>query len=123
MSIQSLIMVEQPFFNEPGYERTMGTPEGDANNFAYNAYVRLGAIKHAMVDSLKSPSRVFAPVIKKHFLLQREVIKEQCQQWLADAENYAPGRSGYVVSYTKEAYKKDLNLAVQDLYRELDLLK
>jgi len=116
-------MVEQPFFNEPGYERTMGSPDGDANNFAYNAYVRLATIKHAMVDSLKHPSRVFGPVIKKHFFLQREVLKEQSRQWLADAENYAPGRNGYVVSYTKDTYKKDLTLAVEELNRELDLLK
>ena len=30
VSIQSLILVPQPYYNEPGYERDMGTPKGDA---------------------------------------------------------------------------------------------
>jgi hypothetical protein len=30
VSIQSLILVPQPYFNEPGYEGTMGTPSGIA---------------------------------------------------------------------------------------------
>jgi len=123
VSIQSLIMVDHPYFNEPGYESSMGSPEGDVESFAYNAFVRLATIKHAMVDSLKQPSGSFAPVIRKHFLLQREVLKEQGRQWLADAENYIPGTSGSVVSYTKDTYKQDLTLAVEELNRELDLLK
>lgn len=28
VSIQSLIFVEEPYFNEPGYEKSIGTPEG-----------------------------------------------------------------------------------------------
>ncbi|KAF5833768.1 ubiquitin-conjugating enzyme/RWD-like protein [Dunaliella salina] len=28
VSIQSLIFVEDPYFNEPGYERSIGTPQG-----------------------------------------------------------------------------------------------
>jgi hypothetical protein len=31
MSIQALILVPDPFFNEPGYERNRGTPEGSHN--------------------------------------------------------------------------------------------
>lgn len=123
ISIQSLIMVEQPFFNEPGFERTMGTREGDVNNFAYNAYVRLATVKHAMIDALKSPSKPFEDVIKKHFFLQRDVIKEQCQQWLLDAEKYTTPVNNYVSSYTKERYVAALKEAVRDLETELDALK
>jgi len=28
VSIQSLIFVEEPYFNEPGFERTIGTQQG-----------------------------------------------------------------------------------------------
>jgi hypothetical protein len=36
VSIQSLILVEKPYFNEPGYERTMNTPEGaSASSFVF----------------------------------------------------------------------------------------
>ena len=35
VSIQSLILVPQPYFNEPGYEGTMGTPSGTASSKKY----------------------------------------------------------------------------------------
>jgi ubiquitin-protein ligase len=31
LSIQALILVEEPFFNEPGFEKQEGTPEGRLN--------------------------------------------------------------------------------------------
>merc|ERR1711871_1215185 len=36
MSIQALILVPDPFFNEPGFERNRGTPEGDRQSRHYN---------------------------------------------------------------------------------------
>ena len=40
ISIQSLIFVDEPYFNEPGYEGTMHTPQGDAASRAYNQNIR-----------------------------------------------------------------------------------
>jgi baculoviral IAP repeat-containing protein 6 len=40
VSIQSLILVDEPFFNEPGYESRMHTPEGRADNKRYNLNIR-----------------------------------------------------------------------------------
>jgi hypothetical protein len=40
ISIQSLIMVEEPFFNEPSFEKQRGTAEGTAGNKAYASIVR-----------------------------------------------------------------------------------
>ena len=40
VSIQSLILVDEPFFNEPGYESSMHTPEGRKNNTLYNLNIR-----------------------------------------------------------------------------------
>ncbi len=36
ISIQSLILVPDPYFNEPGFERTIGTPTGDTESRNYN---------------------------------------------------------------------------------------
>jgi hypothetical protein len=47
--------VPQPYFNEPGYEGTIGTPAGDAASFSYNAVIREATIKYAMCDHLKYP--------------------------------------------------------------------
>lgn len=40
ISIQSLIFVDEPYFNEPGYEGTMHTPQGDTASRAYNRNIR-----------------------------------------------------------------------------------
>lgn len=45
VSIQSLIMVPQPYFNEPGFEKFMGTPEGVSKNKAYNQVIREGTVR------------------------------------------------------------------------------
>lgn len=35
-SILFLIFVEQPYFNEPGYQSSQGTPTGDKQSELYN---------------------------------------------------------------------------------------
>lgn len=40
VSIQSLILVDEPYFNEPGYESIMHTPEGRKQNKHYNLNIR-----------------------------------------------------------------------------------
>lgn len=36
VSIQSLILVSEPYFNEPGYQSSYGTPSGQAASDQYN---------------------------------------------------------------------------------------
>ena len=40
ISIQSLILVDQPYFNEPGYEAEMHTDRGRRESSQYNAVIR-----------------------------------------------------------------------------------
>ena len=40
VSIQSLILVPDPYFNEPGYEGSMHTPTGRAASKAYDRNIR-----------------------------------------------------------------------------------
>ena len=44
ISIQSLIFVDEPYFNEPGYEGTMHTPEGDKASRDYNRTIRFATV-------------------------------------------------------------------------------
>jgi len=36
VSIQSLILVPEPYFNEPGYEQEIGTEAGEKHSAEYN---------------------------------------------------------------------------------------
>ncbi len=59
VSIQSLVLVEQPYFNEPGYESTRGTERGDKSSQAYNAAIRQATLLHAIQDQILNPKQVF----------------------------------------------------------------
>ena len=70
ISIQSLIMVSDPFFNEPGFQSMMGTAQGTKNSKGYNYTVREATVRYAMAEMLRRANEgrtPFAVVIKKHF--------------------------------------------------------
>lgn len=87
MSIQALILVPDPYFNEPGYERTRNTPSGDKQSRMYNETIREGTIKHAMLDQLKKPPAELRDAVLAHFRLRKKVLLAQCQAWRDDKEN------------------------------------
>lgn len=49
ISIQSLILVDQPYFNEPGYEAEMGSDTGRRHSAAYNTVIRWVNLSLAVV--------------------------------------------------------------------------
>ncbi|EGG21771.1 Ubiquitin-conjugating BIR-domain enzyme [Cavenderia fasciculata] len=87
VSIQSLILVPEPFFNEPGYETQMGSAQGRASSLNYNSTIRIAAIEWAMVDMIKKPPAYFKDIIHAHFYYQRQKIKQQCDKWLEDCKS------------------------------------
>jgi len=87
VSIQSLIFVPKPYFNEPGYEKQMNTPEGDKQNTAYNQNIREGTVKWAMIDKLKNPTHGYEEVIKSHFYLRQSAIIKEVELWLQEAKD------------------------------------
>jgi len=81
LSIQSLILVAEPYFNEPGFEKSRGTKNGDAECESYNRKIRRYTVQHAMIDHLKNPSPWFKGVIEEHFGLKRIEILSQLEKW------------------------------------------
>lgn len=86
ISIQSLIMVDNPYFNEPGYERSMGTSDGEKRNFAYKDNIRLQTIRVTMINQLKSANNSqYGNFIKEHFRLKQEEICKTVEQWIDES--------------------------------------
>jgi hypothetical protein len=81
ISIQSMIMVSRPYFNEPGF----GDPVDSPPSLAYSASIREGVVKNAMLAHLKSlntdPNSPFADVIRTHFKLKKNRILAQLEKW------------------------------------------
>jgi ubiquitin-protein ligase len=108
MSIQSLILVDHPYFNEPGYERDFGTPRGNALSKSYNYNIRYYTMCHAMRDLLQNPDSYpqFTDVIKKHFYYKKERVLEICSKWTYEADLIVNDPSSGI--YTKHNYKSVL---------------
>lgn len=74
ISIQSLILCAEPYYNEPGFERIYGTPQGDAESLKYSEDVFRNNLKIAILGQLQNPPEGFEEVIKAHFFLKRHCL-------------------------------------------------
>ncbi|KAI9525107.1 Baculoviral IAP repeat-containing protein 6 [Dissostichus eleginoides] len=107
VSVQSLILVAEPYFNEPGYERSRGTPSGTQSSREYDGNIRQASVKWAMLEQMRNPSPCFKEVIHKHFYLKRVEIMSQCEEWIADIQQYSSDkRVGRTMSHHAAALKR-----------------
>lgn len=108
VSIQSLILVPEPYFNEPGFERSRGTPNGTHSSREYNSNIYQACVRWAMLEQIRNPSPCFKDVsvpfcflsvyvndvvkivdsmlqvIHTHFWLKRNEICSQIENWIEE---------------------------------------
>jgi len=89
ISIQSQILVENPIFNEPGFQQYYKTERGDKETKTYNDAIRLYTIKFAMLDLLtnKNSYPEFRNVINAHFKLKKNKIIDTITKWGEETKN------------------------------------
>lgn len=101
ISIQSIILVRQPYFNEPMNDTNV--PESYLKK--YNDKVRSNNITHGMVQIIKSMSNSpFKKVIKNHFRLKKKYIIATYQEALNNCDSEI--KSQMTTAFT--ALKKEL---------------
>ncbi|KIH67352.1 ubiquitin--protein ligase [Ancylostoma duodenale] len=84
VSIQGLIFVKDPYFNEPGFEKYQGTEKGDDYSRKYNLQIEHATLNYAIRDQLKNPPEYFKKVIQRHFWLKRHAIIKQAKNWMVE---------------------------------------
>ena len=94
VSVQSLIFVPEPYFNEPGYEGIMGTPNGDIKSRAYNDQIRVATVKWAIIDALEKPMAGTEAFVRAHFKAKRDEVLRTVGEWVDDAKERAELESG-----------------------------
>lgn len=62
VSVQSLILVNEPYFNEPGYERSRGTASGMQSSREYDSNIQQATVKWAMLEMIRNPPSCFKEV-------------------------------------------------------------
>ena len=85
ISIQSLIMVDEPYFNEPGYESSMNTEYGKNNSFKYTDNIRYQTVRVAMIGMLKNKPESYETFIEEHFKLKKDEIIETVSKWVDES--------------------------------------
>ncbi|KXS09406.1 UBC-like protein [Gonapodya prolifera JEL478] len=90
ISISSMIFVDLPYFNEPGY----GAPNANnAQSQQYNYNIRRETIRWAVTEQLRRPPRGFEQVVQNHFRLLKSEVLAVATQWAEDD----PGTNAYGV--------------------------
>lgn len=84
ISVQAQILVQHPYFNEPGYQREYGTESGTNHSNKYNSkikyYVMMNNIYDTLVNRHKYPE--FEQVILEHFTLKKDYIIALVDKWV-----------------------------------------
>uniref|UniRef100_A0A915HRV7 UBC core domain-containing protein n=2 Tax=Romanomermis culicivorax TaxID=13658 RepID=A0A915HRV7_ROMCU len=101
VSIQALIFVRDPYFNEPGFERYLGTEKGAKLSESYNLQLRQATVCYGILEQLKHPPDHFREVIRRHCRVKKSLIEEQLDKWIRDA--YAAYNKNAVSTTAKQA--------------------
>ncbi|CAF2081057.1 unnamed protein product [Brassica napus] len=80
VSIQALILNQKPYFNEPGYEMTMGTPSGEAHSKVYSENVFILSLR-TMVYSMRNPPKHFEEYVRSHYFVRALDIVKACNAY------------------------------------------
>lgn len=86
ISIQSQILIDEPYFNEPGYEKYIGTSTGINSSKGYNENLYQYTIDHAMIDLLSVGNNdnysEFRGIINEYFTYHKDNIINTMNLWL-----------------------------------------
>ncbi|XP_057953702.1 putative ubiquitin-conjugating enzyme E2 38 [Malania oleifera] len=85
VSIQALILNENPFFNEPGFESTYKGNDGVMRSKQYNADVFILSLK-TMMYTLRRPPKNFEDFVAGHFRCRAHDILAACKAYIDGAE-------------------------------------
>ncbi|KAG5320755.1 UBE2O enzyme, partial [Acromyrmex heyeri] len=87
VSIQGLILVSEPYFNEAGFEKQKGSQQGRENSRMYNEMVALKLVQ-AQTKLLLHPPPVFKDIIIAHFKKHAEKLLQRLELWMEISEHY-----------------------------------
>lgn len=85
ISLQGLVLNARPYFNEAGYDKQIGTAEGEKNSLAYNENSFLLTCK-LMLYLLHRPPQHFESFVKDHFRRCSHSILAACDAYMKGAE-------------------------------------
>lgn len=80
VSIQAMILCDEPYYNEPGWSNDKGTSREYLAHL-YHATIRHATMNYAMLDYLLAPPYGFEDAVRTHFKLKKQAICSQIEKW------------------------------------------
>ena len=80
VSIQGLILVSEPYFNEPGYACQKGTPQGDKKSREYNEMVLLENLT-SLTRLAENPPSLFHNEVREHLNETWNSLSRRLEYW------------------------------------------
>lgn len=100
VSLQGLVLNSKPYFNEAGYDKQVGTAEGEKNSLSYNENTFLLSCKTMMYLMRKQP-KDFEELVREHFKRHGYYILKACDTYM----------KGYLIgSLTEDASISDKSI-------------
>jgi ubiquitin-conjugating enzyme E2 O len=79
LSLRSLVLNEEPYFNEAGYDIMRGTEGGKVNSLYYNEHAFIMSLQYS-INMFKSAPAPFSSFIKSYYLLHKNDILSECDK-------------------------------------------
>lgn len=89
VSIQGLILVAEPYYNEAGYDKQCDSQQGIENSRTYNEFVILKLVQ-SMTQMLKNPPHVFKQEVLTHFALNGGKMCERLLKYCSETDPLQP---------------------------------
>nr|XP_043606281.1 probable ubiquitin-conjugating enzyme E2 23 [Erigeron canadensis]XP_043606282.1 probable ubiquitin-conjugating enzyme E2 23 [Erigeron canadensis] len=81
VSLQGLVLNSKPYFNEAGYDKQLGTAEGEKNSLSYNENTFLLNCK-TMMYLMRRPPKDFEDLVSEHFRDRGYYILKACDAYM-----------------------------------------
>ncbi|UYV65180.1 UBE2O [Cordylochernes scorpioides] len=90
VSIQGLILGPEPYYNEAGFDKQIGTTRGQENSRMYNEAVLLNLLQ-SLTNMARNPHQVFVQEIRDHLMECGPRLVSRLEGWLqtSSSEHYA----------------------------------
>lgn len=85
VSIQSMVLVSEPFFNEPIMDAGKHIADWKGFSQAYNCERYPACVRFAMLGQITNPCPCFKEIIHTHFWLKRNEICKQIEGWIVES--------------------------------------
>lgn len=110
VSIQGLILVAEPYYNEAGYEKQCDSQQGMENSRTYNEFVILKLVQ-SMTQMLKNPPHVFKQEVLAHFAVNG---RSMCERLLKFCDETDPLKPDFPLLPVSKGLKLSLDTAIRN---------